>query len=265
MTRYLIVNADDFGISRRVSEGIIEAHQRGIVTSTSVMAHMPAAPDAIRRAQQDAPRLGMGLHITMSFGSPVSPADRVPSLVTPSGTFCSTMGELVEISKAFTAEDLQTEITAQIERFITLAGRPPDHLDSHHNVSYWVPAAFDVMLKLAAQYGIPIRSPGQSLENPAVQQVLEANQKPRWPQELTHEPVFYDTGATPENLRAILANLPEGAAEFICHPGHPDDLQEAYAAPRETELALLTDPAVRDLLQREGVQLVSFADFARMG
>ncbi|MBN2302991.1 MAG: ChbG/HpnK family deacetylase, partial [Anaerolineae bacterium] len=236
MAKYLIVNADDFGISPRVSEGIIEAHQRGIVTSTSVMAHMPAAGDAIRRAQQEAPRLGLGLHLTLSFGPPAAPAEEVSSLVTPEGTFCSNFQELKALAPRFTAADLKTEYTAQMERFIALAGHPPDHLDSHHGASYWIAAAFDVMLALAAQYGLPIRSPGTHADLGTVPRILAEYDSVRWPQHITPALVFFGAGATPENLRAILSDLPDGVSEFFCHPGYADDLDEAYAAPRENEL-----------------------------
>ncbi|MBL8153826.1 MAG: ChbG/HpnK family deacetylase, partial [Anaerolineae bacterium] len=160
MTRYLIVNADDFGISAGVSRGILEGHQRGILTSTSAMVNLPDTAAFIRRAQQEAPRLGIGLHFTLSFGKPVSAAERVPSLVTAEGRFCSTYETLQEMAKGFTADDLRTELTAQFDRFVEIAGQLPDHLNSHHAFTYTHPDAYDVLRGLAEQHRLPIRNEG---------------------------------------------------------------------------------------------------------
>jgi chitin disaccharide deacetylase len=272
--KQLIVNADDFGISAGVNRGIIEAHQRAIVTSTTVMINMPDAADGIRLAREQAPNLGLGLHINFSFGVPVSPADKVPSLVLPSGTFCSTFGQIISMAGQFTAEDVQTEIRAQMERFIQLVGRPPDHLDSHHNITYFHPAAFEMMLMFADEYHIPLRNgerplagefpPGLSTNEDGklvarLNDSCAAYAKLRWPQ--NHDPrfSFFGTGATFETLVGILTTLSDGITELMVHPGYANGLKEAYAAPREMELAILTDPRVCDVIEREGIQLVTFA------
>lgn len=280
MPKYLIVNADDLGMSPGVNRGILEAHEQGIVTSTTVMINMPAAEAGIRLAQQRAPRLGLGLHINLSFGAPVSDPARVPSLVLPDGQFCATYEALIERLPSFRSEDLQAEITAQAARFVRLAGGPPDHLDSHHGVTYMHPAAFDVMLRLAAHYQIPIRNGEWFLSDEAVghlppspdgllvhrlRAVYVANPRPRWPLPCpVSELPFYGEGATLENLLGILARLPEGVTELMCHPGYAADLDEAYAAPREQELRVLTDARVRQTVEREGIRLITFAEFAAL-
>ena len=93
MTRMLIVNADDFNRSPGVSRGIVEAHEKGIVTSTTVMVNLPglrASLDLLRGY----PRLGVGLHVNLTFGSPVVPAEQVPSLVDAEGRFWSDPAEI---------------------------------------------------------------------------------------------------------------------------------------------------------------------------
>src|SRR5436190_1453918 len=85
-TRHLVVNADDFGISRGVNRGIVEAHQRGLVTSASLMANLPAADDALTRAAI-CPDLGLGLHLTMTAGRPLSPPQQVSTLIDANGEF----------------------------------------------------------------------------------------------------------------------------------------------------------------------------------
>ncbi len=271
MTRYLIVNADDFGISAGVSRGILEGHQRGILTSTSAMVNLPDTPVFIRRAQQEAPRLGIGLHFTLSFGKPVSVAERVPSLVTADGRFCSTYETLQEMAKSFTAEDLRTELTAQFDRFVEIAGRLPDHLDSHHGITYTHPDAYDVMRGLAQQHQLPIRNESWFLDSGQDSAAAERLRKihgtypdPIWPQAFDPQPTFYDQHATLENLLHAIEAVPEGVSEFACHPGYGADLDETYAAPREQELAIVTSEAARTAIERGGIQLVNFGDLARL-
>lgn len=274
MAKQLIVNADDLGISPGVSQGIMDAHQQGIVTSTTAMMNMPAAADAIRQAKQKTPELGLGLHLNVSQGLPISPD--VPSLHYTDGRFAQTYHELMDAMANFTAEDLRVEFNAQMARFIEVAGHPPDHIDTHHGSAHFVPAAFDVLCKLAQQYNLPIRSPvwcfkPQTLGHIAprlgktpdalaeeLQAVYRANGSPRHPIDHDLGRDFYDDGATRENLLRILNNLPDGILEIMCHPGYPHDLDEVYVAQRQRELDILTDPSVREAIDKQGIELVTF-------
>lgn len=271
MARYLIVNADDFGISAGVSRGILEAHERGIITSTSAMVNLPDTPAFIRRAQQEAPRLGIGLHFTLSFGKPISPPEGVASLVTVEGRFCSTYETLQEMAKGFRAEDLRTEFTAQFNRFVEIAGRLPDHLNSHHAITYTQPDAYDVLRELAEQHGLPIRNEGWFLgvgQGGTLVERLRAVHgmypEPMWPQAFDPQPTFYDQHATLENLLHAINAVPEGVSEFACHAGYGADLDETYAAPRERELAIVTSEAAREAIERRQITLVNFGDLPRL-
>jgi predicted glycoside hydrolase/deacetylase ChbG (UPF0249 family) len=76
---------------------------------------------------------------------------------------------------------------------------------------------------------------------------------------------FFGSGATSENLRFILAHLREGVSELMCHPGYPDDTlvkNSSYAQEREKEIAALCDPAVREVLAAEGIELIDFRGLA---
>ncbi len=258
MSIYLIVNADDFGISAGVSRGILEAHRQGIVTSTSLMANMPDAAESIRMAREDAPHLGIGLHLNLSFGAPVLPPEQVPSLVTTTGRFVSTFEQLRAKAPLFNPDEVRAEFVAQFERFIALAGQPPDHLDSHHNISYWHLAGFDAMLTLAQDYGLPIRSPEPM--DAAQQAILAKHTRPAWPRMVTAQPDFFDTGATLEALHGIIQALPRGVSELPTHPGYAAGLTEVYAEPRENELRILTDPVVRQWIDERSVHLINFGE-----
>jgi len=132
MARYLIVNADDFGRSRGVNLGIIKAHKEGIVTSTSFMVNQPFAQEGAS-ILKDTPSLGAGVHLVFSAGRPLLPPEKVPSLVDSQGLFL-TQEALLAKAERVSQEELKAEFKAQIERFRTLVGREPDHLDCHHFV-----------------------------------------------------------------------------------------------------------------------------------
>lgn len=265
MPKYLIVNSDDFGISEGVSRGILEAHHQGIVTSTTVMVNMPAAALAIEQAQKEAPELGMGLHFNLSFGVPIR--DDVPSLLTDAGTFVSDYQPLMDKLASFEPDEVKRELQAQFLRFIDLAGHPPDHLDSHHGVTYFYPAAVEAMLDLAREYHLPIRSfPYERISAQDAQlaeqirAIVEAHGKPRQPARML-DPVFdFKQGDRVERLKASLRNVPDGYSEMLCHVGYADGLTESYTTQREEELAAFTDPAVKALVVEEGIQLITFAD-----
>lgn len=254
MTRYLIVNADDCGLSAGINKGILEAHQRGIVTSTTVMVNLPDAADGIRLLQSEAPNIGIGLHFNITHGKPLS--ENVSSLTREDGAFYGVQEFYGGAKDRFDPDEVRREHEAQFARFVELAGVVPDHMDSHHGTTYNHPSAFEVMLKLAAQHTIPLRGGQRSLDNEAIAAVYAANPKPRWPENMYFG--FFDKTAHVETLLRDLPSLPEGVTEMVCHPGYAHDVDEAYKEPRENELRALTDPRVREMLQRESIELVSF-------
>ena len=158
MSRYLIVNADDLGLSPGVNRGILEAHQRGILTSTTAMVNMPAVEAGICLLQQDAPQVGIGLHFNLTTGQPVLPPEQVASLVGADGDFPYYEPDPLRHFDHLNPEEITAEIHAQFERFVQLAGRKPDHLDSHHHAVYHHPVAFQTVLDLAEAHHLPIRN-----------------------------------------------------------------------------------------------------------
>ena len=152
-------------------------------------------------------------------------------------------------------------------RFIELAGHPPDHLDSHHGVTYFCPPAVEAMLDLAHEYHLPIRSfPYERISAQDAQlaeqirAIVEEHGKPRQPARMI-DPVFdFKQGDRIERLKASLRNMPDGYSEMLCHVGYADGLTESYTTQREEELAAFTDPAVKALVEEEGIQLITFAE-----
>lgn len=268
MTKYLIVNSDDFGISEGVNKGIIEAHQRGIVTSTTTMINMPAAAAAIQQAHADAPQLGIGLHLTLSFGSPVSAPESVPSLLTESGTFVSTYQDLVTKMATFSPQEVEREFHAQFDLFCEVAGRLPDHIDSHHHAAYIHPAGLDILLSLAKRHNIPLRWAGDPESaydsNPKTLQVLRdtvhRHGQPRHCDYLINSIFDFESSPRLDRLIGALQELDTGYTELIVHVGYGKDLAEDYNFQRNEELAAITDPGLKPLLEHEGIQLCTFGD-----
>lgn len=268
MAKYLIVNSDDFGISDGVSRGIIEAHHKGILTSTTTMVNMPAAENAIKLAQETAPELGLGLHFVLSFGKPVSDPATVPSLVTDKGTFVSTWDELMDKMQSFTKEDLERELNAQFERFQQLAGHLPDHLDSHHGVTYQNPLAFEVMVKIATQHNLPIRWSEEldgryGFDDDNVKQlrdILEQYGKPPTCSKLVDFIFDFESSSRIERLQKGLRTIKDGYTELVVHVGYAEGLDEAYNVQREQELEAVLHPSMKQIIEEENITLCNFSD-----
>jgi predicted glycoside hydrolase/deacetylase ChbG (UPF0249 family) len=280
MGRLLIVNADDYGLAPAVSAGIRQAHQQGLVTSTTAMMNMQAAGGDLRAAQADCPELGLGVHLVLTAGCPVLPPGQVASLVhlgggerfPPLAAFVEHLGDL-------DVEEVRAEWRAQIERFVAATGLRPTHLDSHHHTSYFSGALFRAMLDLASEYGAAIRMPittaaaaqailglpaGSDRIQQALTQVKQVFGEARGQRHPDHfEARFYGEQATVETLRRIVATLPEGSTEIMCHPSLADPALDALTSYgsrlRARELEALTDRGLRQNLAAAGVTLSSFA------
>jgi predicted glycoside hydrolase/deacetylase ChbG (UPF0249 family) len=229
--KYLIVNADDFGQSHGVNDGIVRAHHWGIVTSASLMVRWPAATEASAFARA-LPGLSVGLHIDL--GEQVFQAGAWHPLYT-----------VVPLQDEAA---IRREITHQLEAFDRLMGRAPSHLDSHQHVHLREPVR-TVLIEVAQRLGVPLRhfSPeisycgrfyGQTAEGTPLRDVISV-----------------------DGLIHILETLPVGCTELGCHPAERCDLQTMYAQERLQELKVLCDPSVRASMRAMGIELRSFVNF----
>lgn len=275
MTAHLIVNADDYGLTPGVSRGIRRAHQQGIVTTTTAMMNIPGALGDLRLAAAETPLLDFGVHLTLTAGQPLCPPDTIATIATPEGEFYP-RSKIIQVLGDVDPEHLRTEWQAQIGLFLE-SGLPLNHLDSHHHCSYLDEVALGVMLDLAIEYGIPIRPPlGSSPESGMLTELLKdvasqmADFVPRvladdhipYPDHLISS--FYGEQATEAHLLDIIAELPAGTTELICHPAEVDDDLRAisgYTDPRAAELTALTSPAVKDALAAHHVSLLTYKQF----
>jgi predicted glycoside hydrolase/deacetylase ChbG (UPF0249 family) len=262
----LIINSDDYGRTPEISRGIREAHLRGVVTSTTCMMNIPTTAEDITVALKETPAMGLGVHLVLTMGGPISAPETVPSITDKNGQFLKNAA-LVEQLPNVSTDEVKKEWRAQIEAFVRAAGRKPTHLDSHHHSSYFSPGLFHEMLELAKEYGCAIRFPftGDLSKELKVTSThvpdLIREFAPRHPDRFVVD--FYDERATREELLGILHNLPDGTTEIMCHPGYTDDAftrESVYNEQRDRELNILTDPSIKEAIQANGIQLITFAE-----
>jgi chitin disaccharide deacetylase len=288
--RRLIVNADDFGFTAGVNRAIVEAHNRGIVTSSTLMANGRAFDDAVRLAKT-VPRLSVGCHVVLIDGKPVLDAGRLHSLAsTTSGGLCFPDGlksfAMRALAGRLDALEIEAEASAQIRK-LQSAGISVSHIDTHKH-THLFPAVLRPLLRAARGCGVhAVRNPfGPRSPLRSSELLTRPNLWTRYAEMRILRPLagkFRDaakregmatpegtlgivvTGALDEKLFSSIAEIiPQGTWEFVCHPGYnDDDLKPAKTRlreSRETELRVLTMPEARELLLRQGIELISYRE-----
>jgi hopanoid biosynthesis associated protein HpnK len=277
--RQLLVNADDFGLCQGITDGIITAHQHGIVTSTSIVASGRGFVDAVVQARGN-PKLGVGVHLTLVEEYPVAAACDIPTLTQGDGRFPKNYAALLPglLLGRIHLKDVEREFRAQIEKCIN-AGLTPTHLDSHQHV-HALPPLFRMVLRLAREYGIygmrlPRDSPRWRGKFPcdgfAQKYALSFLARGdafafRDPSAKTCQGAagIFDSGVlSEERLLAIIDRLPEGTTELVCHPGaggaESATLYGHWHYNWETELAALTSAAVKTRLTVRQIELINYS------
>ena len=247
MIRRLIVNADDFGLTRGVSAGILAAHRHGIVTSTTLLVTgLVDHEDREQLARARDSGLGLGLHVNLTLGRPLT---RARSLVDGSGRF---VRDARRAATRADAKEALAEIEAQVERFESLVRRRPTHLDTHHHVGLHPPVR-EIVLDVARRLGVPVRS-----------QDAAARARARGAGLSTPDHFFGESGPgaywSLARTLAHLRALPAGVSEFMTHPGRFDDALgfSRYGRQRETEMVGLGTAAARGAVAALGVTLCHF-------
>ncbi len=282
--RRLIVNADDFGLTSGVNRGILEGHQNGVITSTTLMACSARFDEAVGLAAK-APGMNVGCHVVLVDGSPVLGAQRVPSLLA-AGSPPSFRVSLVHFASLAVAGRLdqgqiENEVTAQI-RQLQAAGITVSHLDSHKH-THMLPVVLRGMLQAAQNCGVrAIRNPFEPLVFTRIagwkrqfQLRILSRYRSTFRMELAKAGmktpdgcvgIAATGGLTLANFQGLLEKLPEGTWEFVSHPGYNDAgldrVRTRLRDSREKELAILTSEAARESLRRENIELISYRDLA---
>lgn len=273
MARRLIVNADDFGFTRDVNDGIVEACERGILRATTLMANGAAFDHAVELARRT-PQLDIGCHLTLISGRSVAdPAQELPT---------SVGGLLRRLAGGWGTDAIEAELSAQVEK-IQAAGLRPTHLDAHKH-THIVPRVLEAVLRVARRYEIPwVRKPFDApltassapWKRRAVSRLLggldrgfQRRLAATGCRSTDHFAGFQITGLyRTEELAELIRSLPDGLTELMTHPGHCTDELRAQATrlkqSRAVELAALTSDAVRHAVEESGVEITSYAQLAR--
>jgi hopanoid biosynthesis associated protein HpnK len=269
--RRLIVNADDFGRSHSINRAVIEAHQRGILTTASLMVNGGAAAEAVALAKEN-PRLGVGLHLSLVCGTSALPCSEIPALVDRAGNFLDNpvaAGMRYFFSPAC-RKQLGAEIAAQFARFRE-TGLPMDHVNGHLHF-HMHPTVFGILSRNTRAWGIERM---RLTRDPFWLNAKLGNG--RWFYRISHAIIFGVLAATQRGrlcylkvkstkrvfgllqnalvdeafVRGLLPLLPEGDSELYSHPSL-DEFKNEFDA--------LTSPAVRAEVDRLGIQLIRYSD-----
>jgi predicted glycoside hydrolase/deacetylase ChbG (UPF0249 family) len=269
-----------------VNRAIVEAHSRGVVTSSTLMANGPAFAEATVLART-VPKLSVGCHVVLTDGVPVLTAAQLPSLTTNLHFRDGMMTFAARsIAGRMNADEIIAEAAAQIRK-LQSAGIAVSHIDTHKH-THLFPGILRPLLRAASDCGVrAVRNPfGPRLPLQSSHLLARPGLWTRYAEvrvlgsfagkflEAVDREGFSTpdgtlgivvTGALDETLfDAIARSIPEGTWEFVCHPGYNDaDLQAGKTRlreSRETELRVLTLPAARELLAQQGIELISYRE-----
>lgn len=297
MDRYLIINADDFGMCRGANLAVMDLFkdEKSALTSSTVMAPCAWAPEACKFANEN-PELGIGVHLTFTSEwskyrwAPVN-SKNTDSLRDEEGFMWH---ESDQVEKNVDIDEVEGEIRAQVERCKKLGMTMPSHLDNHMGSLYGIETGrFELLqltLTLAGEYGLPFRMPGTVTDEMMGNSMLEINVDKsliemvfgkivdfakmnnvtipdylipnEWggPQDESYEN-FVDY------VYSLYENMPAGITETYMHPSlETDDLKGTSSCwnRRVWEYRILKDPKTRQHIEAHGIKLINYRDLAKM-
>lgn len=270
--RRLIIEADDFGISPGVNEGIRKALNSGLVKSTNVLINFPYATEALD-LQASYPDISIGVHINLTCGYPISKISEVKSLVEPS------TGKFYEykdfnrrlIYGKIRLGELKREMEAQINKAFEL-GLRITHINSHHGI-HSNPIIFALLLKVGAKRGIN-KLRATTRYYPYLSRGKRGNFLKRFLGRLekiysklyNYKMVDYYLVLKNKNILnnwLYLSGIPAGTSETSCHPGYVDDILKnfsEYTYEREEELDILVSENLKEFFIRNSITLISYKE-----
>jgi chitin disaccharide deacetylase len=277
--KYLIVNADDYGLDENINRAVIMGYSRGVVRSTTILANGEAFLSGIHALKEN-PGLGVGVHLTLVNGYPLSPPNEIPSLLNANGKFFRSYQEFFPrfLAGKIKLREIRDEWGKQISR-VQNQGIVVTHLDSHQHL-HVLPGIHKIVSELALDFHI------QKIRLPQEKMMFLGGSVPslsRWlardilsgvsalskfyfsKQNLKSPQQFYGMlwgGHLSENrLITILQRLPVGISEIMTHPGLSSQALEQkflWGYNWEEELAALTSLKVKTIVEQQGIQLINY-------
>ncbi len=278
-TRYLIVHADDAGMSHSVNLATQAGLESGIVTSASIMVPCPWFKEFAEYAKTH-PQYDYGIHLTLNSEwdnyrwGPVASCDRVSSLVDPEGCLWDNVGQ---VAVKATKEEVKIELKAQVDRALAF-GVPLSHLDTHMGTVLCRPDLVDVYVDLGMEYGLPILffkqlPPGIEKDYSALAAQFHksvSKLRERKLPLLDNLLQFYG-GNIPDKRKQLyfdeLAKIGPGVTQLIIHCGHDNEELRAItdsSTRRNQDRVIFTDPVMRDFLTEQKINLISWKQFHKL-
>ena len=258
----LLVQSDDYGITRAVSQGCLHGIEHGIIRNTGLFANMPWVEECVGWIKPYLDRIALGIDVNASTGPSILGYDKVPVLVHEDGSFLTSRENRALDNEgnqfdhlAVHRDQLYSEFKAQIERYIELLGRKPDYL---HNHAYGTRTTEEISRQLAREYGLLYTNDVMARDD-----VRFAGMgwyvRGGWKEQLTEDPISYVT----EDRGNVLGSE---YGYLITHCGYTDaELFElsSFSLCRIKDLECLTSDAVKEWIINNGVELITFRDLPR--
>jgi len=264
----LIVNGDDFGLSPETNRGLIEAHQHGILTSATLLTNMLGFEDAVVCAKKN-PGLGVGIHLNLTTGKPLSSIGKVSRLVDSKGNFDSCLFRFFTKNwfKKIDSKQIKVELDTQIKKFLN-SGLKPTHIDTHHHIILR-PKVYYVVIDLMDKYKIRkfrfyhshrAYFSGKKKYFKKILLCLNLNKS----KNNKYQMPDYIFDLENVSLGKRLFQIRNGINEIISHPscaGKEIKNLPRLAIRREKELRELTDPSVWGIIKNQRIKLTNYEKF----
>ncbi|WP_319370943.1 chitin disaccharide deacetylase [uncultured Ilyobacter sp.] len=241
----LIINADDFGYSKGVNYGIIEAYKNGLVTSTTIMMNMPYVDHALD-LYKDNQRLGLGIHFVLTSYHPLTNSKE---LLGNNGVMDRDFDRIALCPEEVIEAELRAQFSALYNK-----GYKITHADSHHHV-HRIPKVLKIMSKICKEYGLAMRTVPEQRNSDGFDKDIKTTEKFNWE--------FYDKDATFEKFKNIISKDGVSSLEICAHPAFIDlHLKNFsnYVEPRMMELDVLTSQEAKDLITNKNIEMINFGD-----
>ncbi len=251
MAKRLIINADDCNLTAGVTRAILLAHDRGVVTSTTLLMNLPLTDETVNQLKKRR-NLGLGVHLNVTLGKPLSLPSQIKSLLKSGGIF----KRPEDYKKNPSVEkDLIQEYEAQLRLFEKRFKTRPDHMDMHHHL-HDAPVFFKAYTSVAKKWKLPLRR-SSLFQNLSVQEAASFK---------TTDYLFGNLEAKylwePVPFWGVVENHPQGSGEIACHPGYYDAQLRQISSlrqMREVELRVLSDPKAKKKIAEFGIELINFS------
>lgn len=246
----LLINADDYGLSIGASLGIIKSMKEGIVRDTSILVNSPNFEECVALAKENGIN-EMGIHLTLSFQKPILPANEIKTIVDEQGVFYR---RIKEVQKNFSIKEVEKELRAQMNKFFE-SGLKLNHIDGHHHFYVYNNDIYNLVMDLAKEYNVPMRSCGHLFNDKLKSNGVESTDY--------FYGEFYDEKVSEDTIINILEKHKDEdcTLELMSHPAIVDeDLVNfsTYSYKREEELSVLTSKRLLTYIKENNIELISF-------